>query len=278
MTGGRNPLLIVIAFLGLLLSMGLQPDVRQEDRHRSSLPRQVLDYKLAFADEFDVLDISPDGHGTHNWYNGVWFNHKHAPLTNMSVSSSILKLEWRRGQESPDTSITTLSNDTAHFKAWRYGYFEARMKWDVVNGAWPAFWLIPVQDAKGEDVYHGLKESGETDIFEGQGGHPHTFYGTIHDWVNLRDASSKNNAFQLPSNIDLSEFHVYGLLWVPGRVTWFLDGNPLHRENTPAIFDKQDFFMVLGMQEGANWKYGDLSGVTSPRMTLSVDWVRVWQR
>ena len=152
------------------------------------------------------------------------------------------------------------------------------MKWDVVNGAWPAFWLIPVQDATGQDIYSRTKESGEIDIFEGQGDHPHTFYGTVHDWINSHDTANKDNAFRLPANVDFSQFHTYGLLWVPGRVTWYLDNQPLHSEATPAIFDKQDFFIVLGMQEGADWKYGNLAGVSAPDMALHVDWIRVWQK
>ena len=241
-------------------------------------PPQAKGYKLVFADDFDTLDISPDGTGAHTWFEGVWFNQKHAPLRNIFAASSILSLRWERGQDAPDTSVTTLSRDKRQFSAWRYGYFEARMRWDAVPGAWPAFWLIPVQNATAQDLYDGTRESGEIDIFEGQGDRPHTFYGTIHDWVNRQDNASKLNSFELTKDVDFSQFHVYGLLWTPRQVTWFLDNRPLHSEKTPAIFGKQDFFMVIGMQEGVNWRYGDLSGVTAPSMTLQIDWVRVWQK
>jgi beta-glucanase (GH16 family) len=240
-------------------------------------PPQAQGYKLAFAGEFDRLDLSPDGRGIHAWYEGIWFNHQHASRKNIFVANSMLCLEWERGQGAVDTSITTFSPQAGNNGAWRYGYFEARLRWDVVKGAWPAFWLIPVEDATGQDIYNGTKESGEIDIFEGQGDHPHVFYGTIHDWVNLTDHANKNNFFALPGNVDLSQFHTYGLLWTPGKVTWYLDNQPLHSESTPAIFDRQDFFLVLTMQEGDDWKAGNLSGVTAPRMALNVDWVRVWQ-
>jgi hypothetical protein len=240
-------------------------------------PPQAPGYKLAFADEFDRLDLSPDGRGVHNWYEGIWFSHRHPSRQNISAANSMLCLKWDRGQGAVDTSITTFSLHGGNYGAWRYGYFEARLRWDVVRGAWPAFWLIPVEDATGQDIYNGTKESGEIDIFEGQGDHPHVFYGTIHDWVSLHDHASRNNAFALPENIDLSQFHTYGLLWTPGKVTWYLDNQPLHSESTPAIFDRQNFFLVLGMQEGDDWKAGNVSGVNAPTMTLNVDWVRVWQ-
>ena len=151
------------------------------------------------------------------------------------------------------------------------------MKWDVVNGAWPSFWLIPVQDATGKALYQGVRKTGEIDIFEGLGEEPHTFYGTLHEWINYRDTQSRNNAFRLPEDVHFSDFHIYGLLWVPGRVTWYFDNQELHSETTSDIFDKQDFFLVLGMQEGKNWKLGDTSGVSTSAMNLDVDWVRVWQ-
>jgi beta-glucanase (GH16 family) len=242
------------------------------------LPPPAREYILDFNQDFDDFDLSPDGAGLHNWYEGIWFHPKHTPHSNILASSSVLSLVWSRNQETPDTSVTTLSRDFRHFRVWRYGYFEARMKWDVVKGAWPAFWLIPVEAATKKDIPGGVRQSGEIDIFEGQGQNPHEFYGTIHVWTNLKDSASKENTFHLPPDVDLSEYHIYGLLWVPGEVTWYLDNRALHSEKTPRIFDEQTYFIVLGMQEGVDWKYGALAGVTADKFTLNVDWVRVWQQ
>lgn len=245
---------------------------------RLAAPGPVRGYHLVFQEDFQHFDLSPDGAGRHTWYEGVWFNRKRAPLSHISASASGLSLVWQRNQEAPDTSITTLSKDFKNVRAWRYGYFEVRMKWDLTPGAWPAVWLIPVPDAQGKATYKDTGESGEIDIFEGQGDHPHTFYGTVHDWQNLHDTPSKENSFLLPENADLSEYHTYGLLWVPGNVTWYFDNRPLHSEHTPGILDLQDYFVVISMQEGADWKAGNLAGVTASRMTLTVDWLHVWQK
>lgn len=241
-------------------------------------PVPAFGYHLVFDEDFDNFDLSPDGGGAHTWYEGVWFNRKHAPLSNISASSSALTLTWKRSQDAPDTSITTLSKDLRHSQSWRYGYFEARMKWDVVPGAWPAIWLIPVPDERGKATWKDTGESGELDIFEGQGDQPHTFFGTLHDWIHLHDNPTKNNAFQLPPTIDLNEYHTYGLLWAPGNIAWYFDGRLLHSEPAPQIFDHQNFFAVLSMEEGADWKANNLKGVTATQMTMTVDWFRVWQK
>jgi hypothetical protein len=241
-------------------------------------PPQAAGYKLAFHDEFDKLSLSPNGLGDSSWFVNVWFNHKPAPVDNVSVSNSILSLVWKDSQPSPDTSITGMSHDGRHVKDWRYGYFEARFRWDVETGAWPAFWLIPVEG--GNYLTKSAQETGEIDVFEGQGDHPMTFYGTIHDWVNgKRVASTSNeNAFRLPAGTDMSAYHTYGLLWEPGKVTWYFDNQPLHSAATYPIFDQQNYYLILGMQEGANWKEGNLKGVTAHSLTMNVDWVRVWQK
>jgi beta-glucanase (GH16 family) len=152
------------------------------------------------------------------------------------------------------------------------------MKWDVATGAWPAFWMIPV-----EDIW-GTGEFGELDIFEGQGDATgsQTFFGTIHDWINVNgtaiDVANNNgrNSSAMPG-IDFSQWHTYGVLWVPGKVTWYFDDRRVLSAPTYPIYDQQNYFLVLGAQEGADWTAGNLNGVTATSLNLYVDWVKVWQ-
>ena len=72
-------------------------------------------------------------------------------------------------------------------------------------------------------------------------------------------------------------YHTYGLLWVPGQVTWYFDNQPVLKAATYPVFDEQDYFLILGMQEGANGNYGNLQGETANAMSMNVRWVRVFQ-
>lgn len=232
-----------------------------------------------FSDEFNTLDLGTEEDGSsqnpHTWYEGVWFSKQHTPRSRFLVENSYLSLLWKRGQSLPESTISTFARNNPHYHAWRYGYFEARLRWRPEAGAWPAVWLIPVQAAQSA----APQESGEIDIFEGQGTEPHTFFGTIHRWKGSQqlESNSAHNHFPLPAQTNFSEFHTYGLLWVPGKVTWYFDGVPLHSEATYDVFDRQDYFLVVGMQEGSDWKSGNLSGVTAQSLALTVDWIRVWQ-
>ena len=55
------------------------------------------------------------------------------------MKKGVLHLVSRRSQGYPSNiAVTTFS---AH-KLFKFGYFEARMKWTKGNGSWPGFWMI----------------------------------------------------------------------------------------------------------------------------------------
>ena len=123
-------------------------------------PPELSHYRLVFSDEFNTLDFGTGEDGSnrqsHTWYEGVWFSKRHAPSDCFRTANSELALTWHRAQPQVDSSISTFSRNNPHYHAWRYGFFEVRMKWQPEPGAWPAVWLIPVQA-----VGDGPLESGE---------------------------------------------------------------------------------------------------------------------
>jgi beta-glucanase (GH16 family) len=218
------------------------------------------------------LNLSATGNGTYTWYPGIWWQAT-LPLPSLITDlNSALDLTWSASGSLNETDVSTLSRDATQGHTFRYGYFESRMKWDVTTGAWPAFWMVPKQGAQ------GATDTGEIDIFEGQGAEPYTYYGTLHEWNGSKEIwHNSPNWVSLATTNDFSQWHTYGLLWVPGKVTWYYDDQALFSSSTTAVFDSQDFFIVLSMAEGANWTKGNMTGVTATSLNLNVDWVRVWQ-
>jgi glycosyl hydrolase family 16 len=232
---------------------------------------------LAFDDEFSVLNLAPSpiSSANHNWYPGIWFEYPAPPASLITMASSDLNLEWSRSSSHAtgltDTTVSGESANASAGRSFRYGYFEASMKWNPTTGAWPAFWMQPVQ------ALEGSQTQGEIDIFEGQGGDP-TYYGTLHTWSGASGTwYSMPNNFSLPRGNNFNTWHTYGMLWTPGTVSWYYDNVKVGSASTTPIFDQENFFLLLSMQEGANWTNGDLTGVTANTMDLYVHWVRVWQ-
>jgi hypothetical protein len=216
-------------------------------------------YTQVFGEEFSGSSL-PSG-----WRLGYYFNNS-VPSGAVTVSGDALHLTWTRGGSSNDISISTNAS-------WKYGYFEARMKWNPTTGAWPAFWMIP---------FGGSGLTGEIDIFEGQGDDAGAFFGSIHEW-NGSSHLWVNTPNRYPISVDWTQYHTYGILWEPGGVfTWYLDGSAIHSATAagphPEVFDNENCFVILSMQEGANWSVGNLSGVSANSLTLDVDYFRGYQQ
>ncbi len=77
-------------------------------------------------------------------------------------------------------------------------------------------------------------------------------------------------------------YHVFGVDWRPGSVTWLVDGvaqRTVTRADvgsSPWVFDKP-FFVLLNVAVGGTWP-GSPDATTRFPQQMLVDWVRVWQQ
>ena len=58
---------------------------------------------------------------------------------------------------------------------------------------------------------------------------------------------------------------------------WYFDNKEVLTAQTYPILDSQDYFLILGMQEGVNGGYGNTQGVTANTMAMNVEWIHVFQ-
>lgn len=115
-----------------------------------------------------------------------------------------------------------------------YGYYEIKCQLPVHDGESAAFWLYG----------HGPSTYEEIDIFEHSQGDSHATGNMATDfscgiWYNPDGTNYKpdtlhpeiraHNYFkryvEVAENNDLTNEHVFGLEWLPDRITWFFDGN-----------------------------------------------------
>ena len=167
----------------------------------------------------------------------------------------------------------------------KFGYFEARMKFESSPGQWGAFWLMPQNkiwcaDGSGRDAT-------EIDIVEGFPSPPgrkqnreksvnlaihYDGYGRFHQKQDL--AFPEKARSPLWSGFDASEYHNYGLLWTPDSYTWYVDGVPVAHIDDPDLISQSEKYLKLST-EVAGW-----AGNIDPRLLpadTEVDWVKVWQ-
>ena len=238
-------------------------------------PLDLTGYDLIFSDEFDKDRISPDG-GRGPWFAPIHYPWGVAKLEppdgrTYSVHDGILTIRaskdfrdiWHSG------SIQTVDSKGQGF-AQQYGYFEARMKFPAMPGAWPAFWLKSQRDA-----WEKTLTRTEIDIVEWYGGDPVGHHRTVHLWPADRPRPGditkqwwKGDYSKIP---DLPRvWHDYGALITPDWVIVYLDRKELARIKSLSEFRTPLYPLVsLELYEK------DAPLATSP-VDLAVDYVRVY--
>lgn len=158
-----------------------------------------------------------------------------------------------------------------------YGYFEARIKSPRARGLWPAFWMMPDRgEGHGNIWERRATENGgmEIDIWEHLTEWGPGRYNVAAHWDGYgKDHKQWGNAhiYHLPTD---DGWHNYGLLWEPGKLTWFCDGKRVETWEDPQV-TKVPTYLLLTVQMG-NWATDDVDDAALPDK-LQVEYVRAWQ-
>jgi beta-glucanase (GH16 family) len=164
-----------------------------------------------------------------------------------------------------------------------YGRFAVRAKLPqtAARGLQETLWLWPKNDTK----YGGFPGSGEIDFAEFYSQYDDRVIPYIHYNYNQATVSKKTNTNIVTNDytclIDAKHFHVYAVVWRPGRITLTYDGHTCLVDNykasnaaSPAPFD-QPFFLALTQALGVN-SNRPTAKTPFPATTL-IDYVRVWK-
>jgi beta-glucanase (GH16 family) len=240
---------------------------------------------LVWADEFNGIQLDPEvwffetGDGSQYGISG-WGNNElqyYLP-ENTWLENGVLTIE-ARAESSNGFDYTSARINTRDRFAFRYGRIEARVRLPYGQGLWPAFWLLPQDDA-----YGAWAASGEIDIMEainlgGAGGNE--IHGTIHYGGAWPDNVFSDESYLVPTNAT-TNFHTYAIEWDSSEIRWYVDNVLYAMRNTwyssggpfPAPFD-QPFYILLNVAVGGNFP-GSPDASTALPVKMEVDWVRVY--
>jgi beta-glucanase (GH16 family) len=250
------------------------------DRVLAALPGCVL----AWSDEFDGPAGSPPvpgawqhqtgGHGWGNqelqYYTAGTENASLDGAGNLAIVVQRLA-EQDRGRYG-GCAYTSARLTTKGRLAVRYGVVQARMRLPPGQGMWPAFWMM------GQDFdAAGWPRCGEIDVMENFGTDPRMVSGAAHG----PGYTGADLTASLRARASLADgFHVYSVVWEPGRIRWYLDQRryatvtPADLGGRPWVFD-HGFFLLLNVAVGGTPSAAPGPSVTFPQRLL-VDYVRVY--
>ena len=242
-------------------------------------------WTLVWSDEFNgtKLDTTKWAYETGSGHNN---EKQYYTKDNVSVSDGTLKItakkESKSGYSYTSGRIETITEDGQALFATKYGKIEARIKLPAGTGLWPAFWMMPADNA-----YGSWPLSGEIDIMEARGRVLNEVNGTIHFGETRPFNRSIGGSYQLPSNTDITDYHVYGVEWQENVIIWYVDGVEFFRTSNwytmtdgnvaeyPAPFNKE-FYLILNLAVGGDYDNGKLPSSSDLPATMEVDYVRVY--
>ncbi len=253
-------------------------------------PGNKEDWKLTFEDNFEGPKLDNTKwfpayrQGRKEYYKRIGRPSRWEDLrTNYVIEDSILKLRLDRTlplrKNITDKCVSSMQTSIYHYDeknktfydevkfSQKYGYFEIRSRMPEGKGLHAAFWLTQVGAHNQEykvDGTRGTQKDGvvEIDIFELPGNAPTKNEFNVHFTSNGHYICH----FKKPE-----EFHVWGLYWEEGKLTWYLDGNVVRIWENPT--PQHEMFILLGLYQG-------IFGSADPHMNyprdFEIDYVRVW--
>ena len=188
--------------------------------------------------------------------------------------------------KTPGGTWTSARLKTQATREFLYGRLEARLRSTVGAGLWPALWIL---GANVDGV--GWPAAGSVTIMENvpstatsNGLGPSTIRATIHG----PGYSGANGLWQnhpLPGGgrVDDEDFHVYGAIWSPSMIQFYVDdpGNVFCVRSAADVppggewVFNHPFFLVLNLAVGGMWPGSPDASTPSPSRVW-VDYVRLY--
>ncbi len=233
-------------------------------------------YKLVFQDEFNSSALDTIVWGFHNLgKRRTAVNIKEACLVNENGELEICNWTNVNGIDTVHHAgmIQTKENFT-------FGYYEARIKFDIELGSWGAFWIMYNQFKDGFTAVDNPKQTGvEIDIIEfvPQNGR----YGchNLH-WNGYGEFHKSLGSGELMSG-QLEGYHTYGLLWTPEEYTFYIDGVKTW-SSTEAISYVPEYVILSTEIEDKGWAgdipTGGYGSFEKTKNRMFVDYIRIYQK
>lgn len=235
-------------------------------------------YELVWNDEFDGTALGSDW--TYEVAKPGWVNNELQEYVRnekvVYLKDGKLNIHCYQDAEGHIYSGRVYAKKT---EGWTYGYFEASIMLPQGKGTWPAWWMMPANNDYSANPWPGC---GEIDIMEEVGVDANQVSSTIHcTKYNNTNTAIEHYSMFLPTAE--SAYHVYACEWTPEYIAFLVDGVEKLRYTNDHTGKAQwpfdvPFYPILNLAWGGDW--GGYKGVdnTALPVTMSVDYVRIFQK
>jgi len=246
------------------------------NRHNITPNLDLPGYQLVFHDEFGNNKLDTTIWGFHNLgKRRSAVNLKEACIVNRDG-----KLEIRNWTEINGTDTVHHAGMIETKEHFTFGYYEARIKFDIEVGSWGAFWIMYNNFQRAFSEIDNPKETGvEIDIIEFVPVNDGYGCYNLH-WNGYGEFHKSVGSGQI-KNGQLGGYHIYSLLWTPEEYTFYIDGEKTW-SSTNAISHVPEYVILSTEIEDKGWAgdvpengYGSFETTTNK---MFVDYIRIYQK
>jgi len=252
----------------------------------------VGEFQLLFDDEFDGTALSSA------WYPNRWF------ATECSAGAGSTELQWytdRPANVGVDAGMLRLTarrealtcaewgGSKSYTSGWvqtggsrdrggqnvdvgfscRVGCFaEASIRMPAGDQTFPAFWLLPVSESERGNEYRSRPEIDAVEFYRSWSSWEHHVHTTC-------DGSPEDAGKSFAGADSTDGFHTIGIWWRPGRIDWYVDGEPSWTYRGCGVPTAEDQMYLILNQAVGNAAPEPSPSASFPKDML-VDYVRVW--
>ena len=134
------------------------------------------------------------------------------------------------------------------------------------DGLWPAFWLL--------NAYY-VGQQPEIDIMEFRGENTQQVVHSYHHNDNGLQSESYTTSHPDPTLGYADDFHTYGVRWQAGKITWYVDGLPVHTYVDEDVA-YQLMYVIANLAVGGDFNFSSTDPDVFPA-SLDIDYIRVYQ-
>lgn len=204
-----------------------------------------------------------------------WDRHMSPHPALYDVHHGKLLLRGRVNDIDPQDTASVITGGVRTIGGFHLGKIEIRARLGEAVGAWPAFWMLPVNGT--------WPDGGEIDIMEHLNRDSIAYQTThTHFTYTLKRNREPKNGGRGP--IRPRKYNVYSVEITPDSLVYAINGRhtityprvPGEEHNGQFPFAERPFYLLLDMQLGGSW-VGKIDTSTLP-VEMQIDWVKYWKK
>jgi len=244
-------------------------------------PRQ---WNIVWSDEFNGSSIDTTKWTFENGNNYGWGNNELEYYTSSSqnayVSNGVLHIVALTNSISGYSFTSARMKTQGLYSTPVYGRFEWRAKLPAGVGMWPALWLLGTNITSA-----GWPTCGEIDVVENNGATPTWVQGSLH-WGPSNGEINNTATYNFVSPDSVTNWHTYDLVWNPGSIQFYVDGNLYENDTGLSTPFNAPFFFIMNLAVGGNYlavngtnpTVAQIEAGTTFPAEMQVDYVRVYEQ